>query len=386
MIRELLPDAAIGTDLIAGFPGEDDAAFAAHAGVRRGEPDHLRPRVPVLGAQRDHGGQARRPQPVAADHRRRAPASCGPRATRKRVAFARRFDGAAAEVLVETTRDPRTGALRGYTRNYLRAHLRGTRTPGWAASFRSACALGRAALAWQAGRRMTELQRRPWRPASGIASSGPSTSHVAVTHRSFSPDAPNNETLEFLGDAVLALAMADLLMRRFPVGREGDLSKLRAGLVNAETLAQKARTARARSLAAAREGRGEERRARQGVDPRRPATRRCSAPSTSTPATRPRAQARRAPLRDRPDDEAAAGLRDYKTRLQELTQRLLPRHAGLPAGGGERPRSRQAVRLRAEHRRAQPTAGASATARRPAEQAAAMQALDALSRARRRAE
>ena len=65
---------------------------------------------------------------------------------------------------------------------------------------------------------------------------------MAVTHRSFSPEVPNNETLEFLGDAVLALAMADLLMRRFPAAREGDLSKLRAGLVNAETLAQKART------------------------------------------------------------------------------------------------------------------------------------------------
>ena len=47
--------------------------------------------------------------------------------------------------------------------------------------------------------------------------------HVAVTHRSFSPDVANNETLEFLGDAVLALAMADLLMRRFPSAREGDL-------------------------------------------------------------------------------------------------------------------------------------------------------------------
>ena len=44
---------------------------------------------------------------------------------RKRAAFARRFDGAAAEVLVESTRDPETGALRGYTRNYLRAGLDG---------------------------------------------------------------------------------------------------------------------------------------------------------------------------------------------------------------------------------------------------------------------
>ena len=44
---------------------------------------------------------------------------------RKRAAFASRFDGAEAEVLVETMRDPRTGELRGYTRNYLRARLVG---------------------------------------------------------------------------------------------------------------------------------------------------------------------------------------------------------------------------------------------------------------------
>lgn len=64
---------------------------------------------------------------------------------------------------------------------------------------------------------------------------------LAVTHRSLSPELPNNETLEFLGDAVLGLAMSDLLMRRFPTAREGDLSKRRAGLVNAASLARKAR-------------------------------------------------------------------------------------------------------------------------------------------------
>jgi tRNA A37 methylthiotransferase MiaB len=47
---------------------------------------------------------------------------------RKRENFARRFDGTAAEVLVETTRDRQTGELRGYTRNYLRAHLHGPDT------------------------------------------------------------------------------------------------------------------------------------------------------------------------------------------------------------------------------------------------------------------
>jgi ribonuclease-3 len=61
----------------------------------------------------------------------------------------------------------------------------------------------------------------------------------ALTHRSAGA-AINNETLEFLGDAVLDLAISDLLMRRFPDAREGELSKMRAGLVNAATLAAKA--------------------------------------------------------------------------------------------------------------------------------------------------
>src|SRR5207244_2111217 len=44
---------------------------------------------------------------------------------RRRAAFARRFDGGTGEVLVETTRDPQSGELRGYTRNYLRVRLTG---------------------------------------------------------------------------------------------------------------------------------------------------------------------------------------------------------------------------------------------------------------------
>ncbi len=50
------------------------------------------------------------------------------------------------------------------------------------------------------------------------------------------------ERLEFLGDAVLDLAIADLLMRRFPEAKEGPLSKQRASIVNARTLALKAQS------------------------------------------------------------------------------------------------------------------------------------------------
>lgn len=61
----------------------------------------------------------------------------------------------------------------------------------------------------------------------------------ALTHRSMS--AKNNERLEFLGDSLLNLIMAESLYRSFPSLREGELSRLRAGLVNGETLAALAR-------------------------------------------------------------------------------------------------------------------------------------------------
>jgi ribonuclease-3 len=65
---------------------------------------------------------------------------------------------------------------------------------------------------------------------------------LALTHRSapLRSGEEHNERLEFLGDAVLGLAMSDLLMHRFPEASEGDLSKIRASLVNARTLAVKA--------------------------------------------------------------------------------------------------------------------------------------------------
>jgi len=56
----------------------------------------------------------------------------------------------------------------------------------------------------------------------------------SVTHRSFSID--HNERLEFLGDSVLNLAVADLLFQRLSALPEGDLSRVRANLVKQDTL------------------------------------------------------------------------------------------------------------------------------------------------------
>jgi ribonuclease-3 len=56
----------------------------------------------------------------------------------------------------------------------------------------------------------------------------------ALTHRSFGAD--HNERLEFLGDAVLSLAISSLLFERFAGSDEGDLTRVRAHLVREESL------------------------------------------------------------------------------------------------------------------------------------------------------
>lgn len=63
--------------------------------------------------------------------------------------------------------------------------------------------------------------------------------HQALTHRSFG--ATHNERLEFLGDSILNLVIAEALYEKFPAAKEGDLSRLRASLVKGDTLAEVAR-------------------------------------------------------------------------------------------------------------------------------------------------
>jgi len=87
----------------------------------------------------------------------------------------------------------------------------------------------------------------------------------ALTHRSLAyetnpetlPDpCSDNEQLEFVGDAVLGLVVAESLFRRFPGSREGELTRLRASLVSRRHLGQVA--ARIGLGACLRLGRGEE--------------------------------------------------------------------------------------------------------------------------------
>ena len=73
----------------------------------------------------------------------------------------------------------------------------------------------------------------------------PELLRLALTHRSVSADDPSrndNERLEFLGDAVLQLIITDLLYEKYPQLAEGQMAKVRAAVVSRPTLAEVARS------------------------------------------------------------------------------------------------------------------------------------------------
>ncbi len=77
--------------------------------------------------------------------------------------------------------------------------------------------------------RLDALQRRLGHRFTSVA-----LLQRALTHRSFGAD--HNERLEFLGDAVLSLAVSELLFERFSGSDEGDLTRVRAHLVREDSL------------------------------------------------------------------------------------------------------------------------------------------------------
>lgn len=75
----------------------------------------------------------------------------------------------------------------------------------------------------------------------GVRFGRPELLHEAMAHRSWCAETPgsaSNERLEFLGDAVLGVAVADHCFRRFPGLAEGSLAKVRAAVVNTAVLAE----------------------------------------------------------------------------------------------------------------------------------------------------
>src|SRR5512133_806055 len=96
----------------------------------------------------------------------------------------------------------------------------------------------------------------------GIVLPDRACSRAALTHKSYVNEhrdeqgLQDNERLEFLGDAVIDLAVSHRLMERFPAAREGDLSKMRAAVVDEQGLSEMARALDLGALL--RLGRGEE--------------------------------------------------------------------------------------------------------------------------------
>lgn len=78
---------------------------------------------------------------------------------------------------------------------------------------------------------MTELERK-----LGYTFHDPSLLEEALTHSSFSAHGKNNERLEFLGDSVLSIIVAEYLYARYPDLPEGELTRLRAALVCEQAL------------------------------------------------------------------------------------------------------------------------------------------------------
>ena len=87
---------------------------------------------------------------------------------------------------------------------------------------------------------LTDLARR-----IGHEFADPSLLELALAHRSWahdhSPSLPDNERLEFLGDAVLGMLVAEFFVQAFPDVDEGRLTRARAMVVRAESLSRYAR-------------------------------------------------------------------------------------------------------------------------------------------------
>jgi ribonuclease-3 len=64
--------------------------------------------------------------------------------------------------------------------------------------------------------------------------------HTSRAHEDVSGGVTDNESLEFLGDAVLGFLIADMLFRELPASNEGQKSKIKASLVSTTTLARRA--------------------------------------------------------------------------------------------------------------------------------------------------
>jgi len=149
----------------------------------------------------------------------------------------------------------------------------------------------------------------------------------ALTHRSFVNESgdrsvKDNERLEFFGDAVIDFFLSDQLFERFPGSREGELTRMRASLVDEESLARLAVQLGLGTYL--RLGRGEEKSGGRGkksilADAYEALVAAVYLDGGAAPVRR-LVETQFAPLMERHATGTVS--RDYKTEFQELTQAL----------------------------------------------------------------
>ncbi len=123
-LRERLPHAALGTDLIVGFPGEGEAEFARGMGFLEESPFtyfHVFPYSVRSGTTAAKFTD--RVPPAVIQERARQVRVLG---ERKKAAFIRQFESETLPVLFEHQRDRASGRLKGYSRNYIRVYADGS--------------------------------------------------------------------------------------------------------------------------------------------------------------------------------------------------------------------------------------------------------------------
>lgn len=94
-------------------------------------------------------------------------------------------------------------------------------------------------ISMQRDKELAELEKK-----LGISFLNKQLLNQSLTHASFAHEEkiPDNERLEFLGDAVIKLVISEYIYNKFPSRPEGDLTKIRATVISDETLAREANT------------------------------------------------------------------------------------------------------------------------------------------------
>ncbi len=118
---EAIPDLAIGIDVIAGFPGENEAAFESTVSLIEALPVAYLHVFPY--SARPGTPAAAMADQVPPDEKKKRAEILRNLGARKREAFARRFQGRTLRVLVEERIDRTSGLRKGFSDNYLPVHL-----------------------------------------------------------------------------------------------------------------------------------------------------------------------------------------------------------------------------------------------------------------------